>query len=79
MNPLTVGMRVQTPLGLATIIGFERFGRGRPGHWDYVPSDLVQHDNGGRVACKLDEPERWSFSAQGATPYIFRSQLSGLE
>lgn len=75
---LIVGQRVQTPLGLATILGFERFGKGLPGDWNYVPSDLVNYDNGGRVAVTLDEPDRWLFSKQGAIPYIFRSQLAGV-
>lgn len=68
---LEVGMRVQTPLGLATIVGFEWFnerGFSRP---------LASHDTGGRIAVQLDEPDNWLFSKSGAIPYMFRSDLAG--
>lgn len=70
-NHLIVGQRVQTPLGLATILGFEEFdskGSSKPLR--------VEYDSGGRVCCKLDEPDNWFGSKQGMDPYIFRSQLA---
>lgn len=70
---LVVGQRVQTPLGLGTITGFEYFyNRG------YNSATRVEYDTGGQVAVTLDNPENWSLSAPGVLPYIYRSQLSGV-
>ena len=75
---LRVSQRIMTPLGAATIIGFEEFGIGIQGDHNYVPSCLVFIDNGGRVCAMLDEPDNWLFSKKGATPYFFRSQCGEL-
>lgn len=70
---IQVGQRVQTPLGFATVLGFESFyDQGRR-------ASLVSTENGGRVLCRLDDPNMW----HGATelhpdPYMFRSDLSEL-
>ena len=77
-TPLAVGMRLETPLGPATILGFERFGRGLPGDRDYVQQGMVAEDNRGRVAVKLDNPDNWLGSKRGLIPYMFRSQCGTL-
>ena len=78
MNPLTKGQRVMTPLGAATVLGFEQFGSGIQGDRNYVPSSIIDTDNSGRVAVTLDEPDNWLFSKKGAIPYIFRSQIQDI-
>lgn len=72
MSTLTVGSRVMTPLGAATVLGFETFNA------KGFSAPLSNTDNGGRVAVTLDEPDNWLFSKKGAIPYIFRSQLTEL-
>lgn len=65
-----IGQRVQTPLSLGTILGFESFTpKGQQG-----PTSEI--DNGNRVIVQLDNPENWISTKLTPHPYMFRSQLS---
>lgn len=70
---LTVGQRVKTKFGMATVVGFEHFNP--DGRTSYLVTEDVQYSNS-RVRCKLDEPWNWSLSSTGGDPYFMRSDLS---
>lgn len=64
-----------TPLGPATIVGFEQF---TPQGKQAPNADLDPEDTS-RVCVFLDQPDNWLFSKEGSLPYIVRNQLSHLE
>ena len=66
------GQRVQTPLGAATIIGFEHFDHGNES------KPISDTDTGGRAIVRLDKPENWKPTVLTPNPYMFRSQLGEL-
>lgn len=65
-----IGQRVQTPLGLGTILGFEHFKNG------YEALPISPTNTGGRAIVQLDNPENWACTKLTPNSYMFRSQLS---
>lgn len=67
----SIGQRVQTPLGVGTVAGFEEFNiKG----WPISPSRV---DRGyGRVTVRLGEPDAWHLmSEKTPDPYCYRNEL----
>lgn len=72
---ITKGQRVQTPLGVGTVLGFETFTAN--GMKAYL-SDTDQENNS-RVAIQLDRPENWAGYPQHNPPYFIRSEISEIK
>lgn len=64
--------RVMTPMGPATVLGFEAF---TPEGSTDTPSDF---DTGRRIIVALDDPEKWVFSSQGLNPHMFRHEVEAI-
>ena len=72
MIAFTIGQRVDTPMGLGTVKGFEMYLQ------DGMAVDVFDADpqtEGSRVIVRLDDPERWAAHATHGDPYFFRAEL----
>lgn len=70
------GQRVRTPLGPATILGFETF------NLDGMKSTVIDTDlyPDSRVLVQLDEPKKYMWwKTTQPNPYMYRSELFTLK
>lgn len=72
MNTFTIGQRVDTPMGLGTVKGFEMY---LQGGWVVDVFDADPQTGGSRVIVRLDDPARWAVHDTRGDPYFFRSQV----
>lgn len=69
---LSKGQRVQTQMGPATIVGFERFDASTGRSLELGTEDT---DSNARVCVQLDDAKQWAGGVAGDKPYIRRKEL----